>query len=445
MLHSFIAHIQQQHLFPTGQQVLLAVSGGVDSVVLAHLMHTAGYPFAVSHCNFHLRPDDCDCDERFVRQLAENYGVPIHVAQFNTLDYASREHLCIEEAARNLRYDYFRQIRSQHGYAAILTAHHRDDATETFFLNLFRGTGLSGLHGILPIHGDIVRPLLPFGRDDIERYAFQYHLQHVEDASNASLNYRRNQIRHQLMPVVRQIQPAADHTIQQTILHLQSAEALYNVLLDTVRQQLVSSHPDGATHVDLDERHFFTLASSSLLPNIRFQLYYELLKPYGFNAATVGNMLESSQSGRLFVSRSHTAQLHRGCLVILPIEKLSPIAGDEVELPDFSCRVSIFNPVAFDPKSLPSNTAVFDADTVLQPLRLRHWQQGDRFQPLGMNHGTQLVSDYFSDHKLSLFEKKSQLLLVDADDNILWIVGRRTDHPHRVTPLTRNLLTVVVG
>ena len=251
MLQAFIAHIRQQHLFPTGQQVLLAVSGGIDSVVLTHLMHSAGYPFAIAHCNFHLRPGDCDRDETFVRQLAATYAVPIHVAQFDTASHAASHHQSIEQAARQLRYEYFEQLRLQHGYAAILTAHHRDDSTETFFLNLLRGTGLAGLHGILPVQGHIVRPLLPFGRSDIEAYAAQHRLTHVEDSTNASLDYLRNQVRHRLLPLLRELQPAADHTLQQTILHLQSTERLYQALLAPLQQQLVQPMPDGTIYISL--------------------------------------------------------------------------------------------------------------------------------------------------------------------------------------------------
>ena len=435
MLQAFIAHIQQQHLFPTGQQVLLAVSGGIDSVVLTHLMHSAGYPFAIAHCNFHLRPSDCDRDEAFVRQLADTYAVPVHVAQFDTRTHAALHHQSIEQAARQLRYDYFEQLRQQQAYAAILTAHHRDDSTETFFINLLRGTGLTGLHGILPVQGHIVRPLLPFGRSDIEAYAAQHHLAHVEDITNASLDYQRNQIRHLLVPLLRQLQPAADHTLQQTIQHLQSTERLYQALLDPLRQQLTHPQPDGSIRIDLVNTLPAPLDGHSS-PQLRQQLYFELLKPYGFNAVTVTNILGSAQPGKTYHSPTHTAFRDRNCLLLLP----SVTQPDT--LPDFV--VTTVPPNSFDPRQLPANQAAFDADTVTLPLRLRHWQAGDRFQPLGMVHGTQLLSDYFSDHKYSQPDKQSQLILVDASDSILWIIGRRTSHLHRITPRTHLALIVEI-
>lgn len=423
----------QQHLFPTGQQVLLAISGGIDSVVLAHLMHRAGYPFAIAHCNFHLRPGDCDRDEQFVRNMAASYQVPVHVASFDTRDYALQHKLCIEDAARQLRYGFFEELRLQYGYAAILTAHHRDDAAETFFLNLLRGTGLAGLHGILPVQGHIVRPLLPFGRDEIEAYAAEQGLAHVEDVTNASLEYRRNQVRHQVMPLMRQLQPSFDRSVQQTIQHLQSVEQLYQALLQPLREQLLTLRDDGSVCIRLSTPDLLSIPSASLP-----QLFFELLRPYGFNMADVADILASSRSGSRFLSATHLAVLDRDTLIITPKEATPAV------LPSFSVSLSPHSPADFNPRLLPPMTVVFDADTVAQPLRLRHWREGDRFQPLGMAHGTQLVSDYFSDHKFSLLDKQQQLLLVDATDTVIWIVGRRTDHPHRVTPQTRQLLFVTI-
>lgn len=438
MLQRFISYVTQQHLFPTGQQVLLAVSGGVDSVVLAHLMHSAGYPFAIAHCNFNLRPGDCDRDEAFVRRLARRYRVPFHLAKFDTTAHARSHGQSIEEAARQLRYDWFDTLCREHGYPVVLTAHHRDDAAETFFINLLRGTGLSGLHGILPVQGNVVRPLLPFGRDDIEAYARSHRLRHVEDATNASLLYRRNQIRHQVLPLLRQLQPSADTAIATTIAHLQSVEQLYSAFLEPLRRQLVTPGPGGSYSVSLRFDMLEPLPSADTA-TLRRQLLFELLRPFGFKADSVDALLACTQPGRRFLSATHQAILDRGQLLI------SPISGADSEtLPDIVLQLFDAAACPVDYRHLPPNQALFDADTLRQPLSLRHWQAGDRFQPLGMGKGSQLVSDFFTDHKYSLPEKQRQLLLVDAADRILWIVGRRTAHPFRVTSSSNILLLVTI-
>lgn len=436
MLQRFKAHVGQQHLFPTGREVLLAVSGGVDSVVLAHLMHSAGYPFAIAHCNFHLRPGDCDRDQAFVHSLAQRYGATLHVAQFQTADYARQHRLGTEDAARRLRYEWFAQLCQTHGYPSLLTAHHRDDSNETFLLNLLRGAGLSGLHGILPVNGLVVRPLLPFSRAEIEAYARANNLQHVEDSTNATLLYRRNQVRHRLVPLMRQLQPAADSSVARTVANLQSTEQLYLALLQPIRQRLLCAQPDGTLRLSLD---FSAILPPNSAYDTRRQLLFELLRPYGFNASVAESILNAQTPGRTFQSPSHTALLDRGALVIAPLR-----AGQPQSLPSVQIRHLSAGPSCPDPRSLPPHQMLLDADTVALPLTLRHWHPADRFQPLGMGSGTQLVSDYFTDHKYSLLDKQRQLLLVDASDRILWIVGRRTAHHCRVTPSTRHLLLVTI-
>ena len=449
MLQQFVNHVSQQHLLPLGQEVLLAVSGGIDSVVLADLMHSAGYPFAVAHCNFHLRPGDCDRDEQFVRRLADHYGCACHVAQFDTLHYAHAHGYGTEEAARRLRYDWFGQLRRQHGYAAILTAHHRDDAIETLFLNLLRGTGLAGLHGILPRQGHLVRPLLPFSRQQIEEYARQRGLSHVEDVTNASLDYRRNRIRHQLIPLLTQIEPNACANIAATINNLRQTEQLLDALLEHFRPLDGNVVESGKGKVETSP----TVAPSAVtfqLSTLNFQLPYALLKPYGFNYATVQQILQPHQSGRQFLSATHRAVIHGNQLILEEIEKAKPETEDveiKIEtLPAAAPDAIVGSRFMVHDSPVPSDggAAFFDADTVVQPLSLRHWQHGDRFQPLGMGGRSQLVSDYFSDHHYTPAQKAAQLLLTDATGAILWIVGRRTDHPHRVTPGTHTLLRVEV-
>lgn len=422
MLQRFVQYIQQQHLFSKEQEVLLAVSGGRDSVVLCELMVQAGYHFAIAHCNFHLRPGDCDRDEQFVRNLAIRHNVKCHVIQFDTYGYAAEKHLSIEEAARVLRYDYFEQLRQKYGYDVIATGHHRDDSTETFFINLLRGTGIAGLHGIRPKQGYIVRPLLPFGRDEINAYVQKYHLSFVEDYTNAKTDYRRNKIRHQLMPLLRQMAPSIDHTMQQTISYLADVETVYNDSIENLRSQLFESIGEG--------KRISIEAISHLNPQAT--LLFELLRIYGFNITQVNDILRSlhSQSGLIFNSEQYQIILDRNYLLLNPIliKEERPIIKSEV-----LSRESLVT------LRTPINIALFDDSKVKRPYSLRHWKDGDRFNPFGM-HGSQLVSDYFVDHKFSLIQKQQTWLLVDANDEILWIVGHRADGRCAVTSKTTKVL-----
>ena len=438
MLHTFISNVQRQHLFPTGQEVLLAVSGGVDSVVLAHLMHEASFPFAVAHCNFHLRPGECDRDEAFVRDLAAAYGVDCHVEHFDTAAYAASNGLGIEDAARRLRYGWFADLCAAHGYPALLTAHHADDVAETFFLNLLRGTGLAGLHGILPVTSQdglaVVRPLLPFSRADIEAYADSQHLRHVDDSTNASLLYRRNRVRHQVLPLLRELQPSFDGSMRLTVANLQSTERLYRHLLAPLRDKYLVARPDGTLSLALDA------LLADFPADLHAQLLFELLHPFGFTASQCADLLASPQSGARFLTATHEAVLHRGELLLEENQNEPPNS----QLSTFNFQLLTLAQLPPDFKSRAATTAYFDADTLRMPVSLRPWREGDRFQPLGMARGSQLVSDFFTDHHVALPDKRRQLLLVDADDTILWIVGRRTSHPHRITPATRTVLEVSV-
>ena len=250
MLTRFKDYITQQHLFSPGEEVLLAVSGGRDSVCMAHLFHQASIPFAIAHCNFHLRPGDCDRDEAFVRQRAPHYGVPGHVTHFDTRAVAAATGESIEEAARRLRYEYFASLLPLTPSKIVATAHHRDDSIETFFLNLFRGTGIAGLHGIRPVSElriknfelKVVRPLLPFSRAEIDAYIEENHLEYVEDSTNSELDARRNQIRHRLMPLLRELYPSVDTTMAANIERLYDTELIYKEFIEKLRSQLITPY-----------------------------------------------------------------------------------------------------------------------------------------------------------------------------------------------------------
>lgn len=391
MLERFIRYVDEQHLFSKEQQVLLAVSGGRDSVCLAHLMRAAGYSFAIAHCNFHLRPGDCARDQRFVADLAAQMGVPFHTADFDTRAEASATGESIEEAARRLRYAFFADLCQRHRYPCVATAHHADDSVETFFLNLFRGTGIEGLHGIRPqselrINNEeliIARPLLLFGRADIDAYVDANGLAYVEDSTNAELDARRNRIRLQLMPLLRELYPSVDATMQANIARLSDAGEVYRRYIDDLRARVIHKYESTLPTLPV-EICAIALSDIKVLDPQR-TLLFELLRPYGFNAATVDDILAAHGTGRLFYSSTHVAELHRGQLLVAP----------QFQQPAVDGRLSV-----------------------------RPWRPADRFRPKGM-HGTRLVSDFLKDLHLSRIERQYVMVSVDADGVIRSVIGLR--------------------
>ncbi len=444
MYDQFLRYIEKEHLVAKGQRVLLAVSGGRDSVALCHLVARAGFPFAIAHCNFHLRPGDCDRDEEFVRSLADSYRVPCYVAQFDTNSYASDNHLSIEEAARNLRYAFFEEVRQHNGYDLIVTAHHRDDTIETFFINLLRGTGISGLCGIPARNGNVVRPMLPFGRDDINRYVSENNLAYVDDATNFQPLYLRNRIRLQLIPLLRQLSPSFDTTMQDNIARLTDASMLYGSAVEAVRQRIVF-HGDGRVSIPIDELNRLSPLNTYI---------YELLRPFGFSPSTAAQIAESlkSQSGKQFFSHTHRLVKDRNLLLVSPLvgEMADDIIvqrdslRDDVATPfvvpvNSSClKLQVKSTFAYPPH-LETDEAWFDFEQLRFPLTVRRWHHGDRFVPFGMK-GSRLVSDLFSDLKMSLVDKENSWILCDATGTILWVVGLRAAAVARVHPATKKVL-----
>lgn len=446
MLHQMEQFMAKEHLLANGKPVLLAVSGGRDSATMAELFFRSGRPFAMAHCNFHLRTGDCDRDEQFVRQLAARYGVECFVEQFDTLDYASCERLSVEEAARCLRYSYFDRLCVEHGFQAVATAHHRDDATETFFINLLRGTGIAGLHGIRPVAScpgtatgtRLIRPLLCFGRSDIDRFVANEGLAYVEDITNGEPLFLRNRIRLQVMPLLREIDPAVDSVMQANMARLAGAEALYREAVERYRATLIAPVEDG-----------YRIAIAPLMASAApATVLYEMLRPYGFSSELSSAVFEAldGQPGKQFLSPTYRVVKDRDALFVTPLPNGAEDAvliesGIETIKTPVALRFSHCARAEVATLAVPATCALFDADKVQFPLSLRHWREGDRFRPFGMN-GSQLLSDYFKDKKLSLSQKESAWLLCDADDTILWVVGRRAAATAAVTGATRSVLRI---
>ena len=439
MLSTVQAYIAQHQLLRPGAPVIVGLSGGADSVALLHILTRLGYPCVAAHCNFHLRNDESNADADFAQQTAEALGLPFRRIDFDTADYARQNGVSTEMAARTLRYEWFETLRRELGAEAIAVAHHRDDNVETVLLNLIRGTGLSGLCGMRPRNGHIVRPLLSVDRHQIVRWLADRHIPFRTDSSNASDVYRRNFVRLRLLPLMEQLNPSVRDAILRMAGHLTDVEAIYHNVIDSHRAHLIDA--DGRISIDALLR---TPAPQAVL--------FELLTPYGFTPSQCADITRalSGESGRSFVAPGGRWYLlkDRLHLILYPTDEVSAdtftlTLGSALIAP---IRLSLEERIvdeAFTISRSP-HVATFDADRIALPLTLRRWRAGDSFVPFGMT-GRKKLSDYFSDHKFSLLHKAAAWILCDASGRILWIVGHRTDNRFRITSKTRRALIVTQG
>ncbi len=396
-------------------KLILALSGGIDSMVLADMLLQSKADFVLAHCNFHLRGEESDGDEKFVRDYAERNGLTIYVKQFDTLDYAKEHKLSIEMAARELRYAWFEELRQQLNYDFIAVAHHADDQLETFFINLLRGAGIRGLKGMQKVNGRIIRPLLDVSRVEIQQYAEVHHLQWREDHTNAETQFLRNKIRHELLPVIDGISKEGRGAILKSINHLASENELYRELL---KEKLPTSNCQ--------------------LSTVNFQLLFEWLRDYGFNEDQVHfihEALNSGQPGASFFSPTHRVTIERNGL------ELTPICQQNATPLELSYE-QITNDCSFV-MDTSNRVAQLDYEKLAFPLQIRKWQAGDRFHPLGMK-GSKLLSDFFVDQKMTNRQKEECYVLVTSDDTIVWVVGRRIDDRYKVTDKTKTILKVQI-
>ena len=399
---------------PLKNKLILALSGGIDSMVLADLLLKAKADFVLAHCNFHLRGEESDGDEQFVREFAERNGLTLHVKQFDTVDYAQTQGVSIEMAARELRYAWFEELRQQLNYDFIAVAHHADDQLETFFINLLRGAGIRGLKGMLPVNGHIIRPLLDASRDEIHQYAVENGIKWREDHTNAETQFLRNKIRHELLPVIDSISQEGRASILKSINHLSSENALYRELL---KEKLAPSTS-------------FLLAMTQ-----SEQLLLEWLRDYGFNDDQVHFIHEAmnGQPGTSFFSPTHRLTIERDGLELTPI----------CENNDISIELS-YQQIPKDEHFVIDKSpqvAQLDYDKLTFPLKIRKWQVGDRFHPLGMK-GSKLLSDFFVDQKMTTRQKDECQVLTTADGEIVWVIGRRIDDRYKVTERTKTILFI---
>lgn len=408
-------------------------------MVMEELFHRAGYAYVIGHCNFGLRGAESDMDEDFVRERARNRQVPFYSVRFDTRKYARKHRLSVQMAARELRYQWLEEVSEQQGFPFFATAHHLDDQAETFLINLARGTGIAGLHGILPKSGRLVRPLLFCGRRSINDFAVREGILYREDSSNRSIHYIRNRIRHKIIPQIEKINPAFRDELTRTIDQIRDAEAIYRDTVQRARHEVVKE-ADGITRIGID-------SVMGLGGPVRSWIY-ELLAPYGFNGIQSSDILASvgGPSGKVFLSASHRLVIDREELLIQPLNEIS--AGDRplsFQVTDREGKIGL--PVSLQWKTLPASgfrlpesdkAACFDRDKIKGVLVIRRWQKGDRFRPLGMTQYRKL-SDFFIDLKVSRPEKE-KILLLCHEEEIIWVMGFRIDDRYKVTPDTREIL-----
>lgn len=438
MQEQLLTYIAQEHLFNKKEKILLAVSGGVDSVVLCDLFYKAGLQFAIAHCNFQLRNEESEDDEKFVIKLASHYNVPVHHIRFETITYKKENKLSTQVAARELRYEWFEKIRAEYQYQFIATAHHQGDIIETFFINLIRGTGISGLRSIVPKQGKIIRPLLFTNKNGILAYAEKNKIKYREDSSNASDSYLRNKIRHHLLPVLTEINPSAASSILHSIEKLRDAEFIYKQTIEQMRSK-ICEEKNGAIHFSISEIQKLNPVDTYL---------YELLKPFGFNASTTAAILKiaDTESGKQFFSSTHRLVKDRNFLIVESISAPEAVneffitkQETEFKMPGLALHFQI---ATADKANIPASAhiAAVDLDKLNFPLIIRKWKTGDAFYPLGMK-GKKKLSDFFIDKKLSLIEKENSWLLCSGD-KIVWIIGRRLDERFKVTDRTKTILII---
>jgi len=446
MLSAVEQHITQNLSFLKDKKLLIAISGGIDSIVLTHIFKTLKFDISLAHCNFMLRGKESNKDELFVTELGNKLMIPTYTIPFNTNQYAKEKGISTQMAARELRYNFFQEICTKNNIDFILTAHQKDDVIETVLINLTRGTGLDGLMGIPEINGNIVRPLLSFSRNEILVYATRNKLQWREDSSNSSIKYVRNKIRHKVVPFLKELNPSLLETFNNTLENLRGSQQIIEDCIQDVKEKTI-------TKVNNDLH--FDISQLKKLNNPKVY-FYELLKDYGFTEWNDINDLLTAQSGKQVFSKTHRLLKDRDVLILSEIGKTQKTASFEVSENTSKIKKPVklkFEKVdvPFDTKNhknkiiteliLDDNSMIsIDYDKIEFPLTIRKWKKGDYFYPIGLN-GKKKLSKFFKDEKLSLVEKENTWLLCSKNE-IVWIIGQRLDNRFKVSKTTSSILKI---
>ncbi len=437
MFDNFIKYIEENQLVKPRDRVLMAVSGGIDSMVMAHLFIRMNIRLGIAHCNFCLRGTESDEDEEFVSEFARINNIPFYSNKFRTREYASKKGISIQMSARELRYEWFEKIRRKNGFDSIAVAHNLNDNAETFLINLTRGTGIAGLTGMKKSGNKVIRPILFASRESIREYCCENKIGYREDRSNAETKYTRNKIRHLVIPLLKQINPSIETTLNETAERLGEINDIVNDLTGKLREKLFH-----------EENGEFFVKIRRISPILQKRtLLFELFRPYGINSATVRDLqkiIAGKTGSQIFTDRYKLLKNRDEIIISEKIEIKDNVQSVNTlaELRKFpgirSART--FSPGPGLVECAEKNTALLDYRKVKFPVTIRKWQQGDSFYPFGMKKKKKL-SDYFIDRKFSRLDKE-KVLILESDGKIAWIMGERTDDRFRVTGSTRRILKI---
>lgn len=432
MIDELKKYIYENNLIRKGDKILLAVSGGIDSMVMAHLIIKLGYDTGIAHCNFSLRGQESDRDEEMVRQFAAESNIPFYTIKFETKAFASKNKLSIQMAARDLRYKWFETIRVDNGYNLIAVAHNLNDNIETLLINLIRGTGLAGMAGMKPISNKIIRPLLFATRTAIQEYRDKHDVIYREDRSNADTKYTRNKIRHLVLPVLKEINPGIEITLNETAERFSEFNEIVSDYIQSLREEISEDRGELVVfNISLLKSH---LNNKSIL--------FELFKPYGISGVPMTDLIKviEGKTGGQIITESHRIVKNRKEIIVSHEESVKGTSYDINDIESFCSFPGISsarNVKINETYEIPSDphVACLDSQKISFPVVIRKWKAGDYFYPLGMKQRKKL-SDYFIDRKYSMFDKED-IFILESAGKIVWIIGDRIDDRFKITPSTK--------
>lgn len=437
MINEFRRFISDNNLISPSDRILLAVSGGIDSMVMAHLFHVLNYEIGIAHCNFGLRAGDSDKDEELVRKFSEKNNIPFYAVKFETKAYAKRQRLSVQMAARELRYNWFEEVRMNNGFDSIAVAHNLNDNIETMLINLIRGTGLAGMSGMKPLNNKIIRPLLFATRDDISLFSDQKNIVFREDKSNADTKYIRNKIRHNILPVLKEINPSIETTLNETAERFLGFNEIVADYMNRLREDIAE---------ELEQFVKFDILLLKKHSGNKAVLF-ELFKPYGITGALLNDLIKviEGNTGGQVITETHRIIKNRKELIVSD-EKFRNETSYTFQNAEEICTFPGISTVKVikiaSDFEIPSDAhiACIDSKKILFPLTIRRWRAGDYFYPLGMNQKKKL-SDYFIDNKYSIFDKEN-IFILESNGKIVWIIGDRIDDRFKITRSTSTAILI---